>query len=199
MRSGYESFYEIFQRIIDGIYSEDNFNKNLLVESAGQLRNEFRTSRRLYSAMTLNIIDRDFLQWRNSVIRARYNDIITSMNAISIVCHIRDKCIMMGDVPKNILPLIKKDFSPKYIAVKAPHHGTKKYFSGDIPYGTYEIISNGGYATRKVCSEIVERAMEKIVCTRAHSAPKKYCIYAGENGCSEKCEKVGASYSISLK
>lgn len=129
--------------------------------------------------------------------RQQYHSLVTSMNSISIVCDCNTRFLFLGDVPVNVIHYFRSSLCNKYRFVKIQHHGTEKYFTANTPYGSYNLISNGGYEKRKVSEHFIGR--EKVICTNAHDDPQRFCAYYASNGvCSSKCIKVNMSSLVNL-
>lgn len=73
--------------------------------------------------------------------------LIKSMNDCSIVMHIENKVLALGDVSSKIFNIIRKNsefISERYEVIKIAHHGTKAYYCGNLPEAYYFLISNSG-------------------------------------------------------
>lgn len=147
-----------------------------------QLNNQRRQFRGRLDAERLDIIKR--------FSRQQYHSLITSMNAISVVCDHKDQFIFLGDVPIRVIDYIASSFNSAYDYVKVQHHGTKAYFAKKAPVGKFNIISNGGFKKRKVNEQHI--GANKIICTNAHNNPKDFCDYyiINKNQCASNCIKL---------
>lgn len=140
--------------------------------------------------------DEDSLENIKLFCRQQYHSLITSMNAISIVCDCEQRFAYLGDVPATIIDYLCNSFNAPYQCVKIQHHGTDAYYTSCTPEGLYWIISNGGYERRKVCSDFVMSGPTKI-CTNAHEKPELFCNYYLSTGtCSLTCQKVIHEYHL---
>lgn len=122
--------------------------------------------------------------------RQQYHSLVTSMNAISIVCDYNEKFIFLGDAPTNVVDFLynNSQFSDWYHFVKVQHHGTPSHFTPNTPKGGYNVISNGGHFYRKVSEEYLDSGI--VLCTNAHELPEKYCQHHYfHNECSHNCIK----------
>lgn len=122
--------------------------------------------------------------------RQQYHSLVTSMNAISIVCDYNEKFIFLGDAPANVVDFLydNSQFSDWYHFVKVQHHGTPSHFTLNTPKGEYNVISNGGHFYRKVSEEYLDSGI--VLCTNAHELPEKYCQHHYfHNECSHNCIK----------
>jgi|GEM_PF-2657673 len=130
--------------------------------------------------------------------RNQYHGLITTMNAISIVCDSEQKFIFMGDLPAAIVEHLHKSFKPRYTVVKIQHHGTQPYYTSVTPTGQYYIISNGGYERRKVGEQFVSNLNGgEILCTNAHEIAGKYCSYWLKNKqCKNTCKQLSKEETI---
>jgi len=148
----------------------------------------------------LKELDNDTLQMIKNFSLQQCHWLITSMNATSVVCHIEDRFIFLGDAPKDIVDHIHQCFSKHYKFVKIQHHGTKAHFSDKTPIGKYNLISNGGFEKRKVSKKYINtnnKINNFIICTNAHKQPYKFCEYNNsifQNLCKLNCIKVSKQF-----
>lgn len=140
------------------------------------------------------------LQFIKYFSRQQYHSLVTSMNAISLICDYGDKFIFLADAPTDIVDNISPDFNERYTFVKIQHHGTKRYFTNKTPVGYYNIISNGGYQRRKISEEFIKNiGTNKILCTNAHNNPADYCSYYLKKGeCSPMCVKIQKEHPLTV-
>jgi ribonuclease BN (tRNA processing enzyme) len=57
--------------------------------------------------------------------------------------HRMNGCIFFGDATRTAIKRIHGDFKPWYSVVKVPHHGTRDYWSPDLPDGEVYLIPFG--------------------------------------------------------
>lgn len=169
------SEHTVEQRILN----EDNNIIFRFERSFGDLIGNRETYKEInYSSYYGKIIKRYYYQ--------RYNSLITTMNAISLVCACEDKFIFLGDVPPNVIEYISHDFEKCYKVVKIQHHATARYYTNYTPTGETYIFSNAGYKNRKIDSRFFDK------CNRVICAQKGYHIHSCNKydlicGCHKKC------------
>lgn len=126
--------------------------------------------------------------------RQQYHSLVTSMNAISIVCDCDDKFLFLGDAPSCVVDYLhnKSLLKDWYQFVKIQHHGTPSHFTINTPKGSNNVISNGGYIYRKVCEKY--QGHVPILCTNAHEQPKDFCqLYRRYRTCPIDCIRMYGS------
>lgn len=116
----------------------------------------------------------------------RYHSLITTMNAISLVCTYENKFIFLGDVPPNIIEYINRDFEKCYEVVKIQHHATTRYYTEYTPKGETYIFSNAGYINRKIDSRFLDKC-SKVICTQKGSHIHSCYKYDSTGNCDKKC------------
>jgi len=129
----------------------------------------------------------------------QYNSLVTSMNAISLVCDCDEKFLFLGDAPKGVVDYLQSNslFNDRYQFVKIQHHGTESHYTRKKPNGEYSLISNGGYSNRKVY--VKYQNSKHILCTNAHNHPDSFCqYYIDKKECSPNCDKVDTGHVIHL-
>lgn len=106
---------------------------------------------------------------------------IKCMNDCSIVMQCDNEILMLGDIGRFILEhSILFDFRIKdeYKAVKVSHHGTKPYFSDQLPTAKVYLISNSGKSNTswRISEKYpLHYSKDKMMCTNTN--PKR-CIVA---------------------
>ena len=126
---------------------------------------------------------------------AQYHALIDGLNATSVVCQLGERALFSGDAPPKVFRLLRNEgaLHPAYRVVKLPHHGTGRYFTPALPAAEHYIVSNGGYASRKVGTRVLEAlavACPGCVfhCTDAHVRAARDCQYVGDHGgCHPAC------------
>lgn len=115
-----------------------------------------------------------------------------------------ERCLFTGDVSKTIINHLSAsgDFGNNvYKILKAPHHGTKAYYSESLPKSEYLLISNGGFINWKICSEYNTSKYPNRFCTNGNDIENKkiYCdLYEKEKNGSCKCITNFKGMSINI-
>jgi ribonuclease BN (tRNA processing enzyme) len=86
-------------------------------------------------------------------------------NKVSLV-FASDNVLMTGDIdPYTFDNYIVSDLSKHYKIIKAPHHGTKKYFSNKLPTCKELLIPNGYYKANHFISEYYPLKYDNVHCS----------------------------------
>jgi hypothetical protein len=205
-----EELSVIFNALLDeyreplmGVMSEfiDSFGEYIIaLHEAGEANSSlaFRAYERL---MQIRISFKDGLYDKkkhafDEFAREQYHNLVSCMNSLSIVFDCGERFLFFGDATTKVIDHLADTslFNSKYEFIKLPHHGTARHFSSKIPLGNYNLISNGGYLSRKVSASYMNRS--NIICTDAHINPNMYCSYNSTHKCPANCIKVNTQFSI---
>lgn len=104
---------------------------------------------------------------------------IRNMNECSIIFQCNDEIAAFGDATPRIIKYLKinKILSHrKYKLVKVPHHGTRGYWSEDLPTADYYCISNSGSKQKNwtICEKYGMNYNDSVVCTNTYAARCEY-------------------------
>ncbi len=111
---------------------------------------------------------------------------IKNMNECSVVFEVKGEIIAFGDISERIIKYMKKCnimSCDKYKIVKVQHHGTKRYWSDELPAAKVYLISNSGEKNQNW--SIDERYglnyAEKVACTNDNDSRCEYS--SGDKKC----------------
>lgn len=190
LRERKDTFVSVLDGMLDALENvEENYahERSTREEAIGALESarqylelERRTFRRAIED------EENTLQMVGQFARQQYHALVTNLNATSIVCDCENKFALLGDATPEIINHLHslRQFNDNYEIVKLQHHATSRYYTPNTPKGNNWIVSNGGYARRKVGGLFVDNAKE-IICTNAYES-KDYCEYAAQHNCSCK-------------
>lgn len=116
--------------------------------------------------------------------------VLSIQNSSSIVFHNTEgdnTALFLGDVDKknyekHVRPEVEK-VEKQYRYIKVAHHGTRDYYTGELPVSSYLIISNGGWKSAPISCMYKNRYRKALfVCTN-----NNYCEYRQSlpNGASD--------------
>lgn len=125
---------------------------------------------------------------------------IKNMNECSIVFKNEQDVIAFGDVTPPVLKYLKKNKilkAERYKLVKVPHHGTKDYWSDDLPKAKAYLISNSGVKQPrwKIFHKYGEEYHENVRCTNKNFIR---CKYYQDGGRCANCNIRARATEISL-
>lgn len=120
--------------------------------------------------------------------------VLSIQNSSSIVFHNTEgdnTALFLGDVDKkNYEKHVRPEVKKQYRYIKVAHHGTRDYYTGELPASSYLIISNGGWKSAPISCMYKNRYRNVLfVCTN-----NNYCEYRQSlpNGASHsKCTVCG--------
>lgn len=94
---------------------------------------------------------------------------IKNMNECSIVLQQEKNILALGDISNKVLKYLKKckRISDSYKFIKIAHHGTKSYYSKDLPKAKKYFVSNSGEWRKdwSIYKEYHDKYYEKMYCT----------------------------------
>lgn len=106
------------------------------------------------------------------------NTLIKTQNECSIVFSNRQDILALGDASPRVVKYLysKARIKKQYKYLKAPHHGTKLYYTDDLPDSNIVFISNSGrrYMNWKIAKEYFSRFNCRVMCT--NNVPER-CEY----------------------
>ncbi len=103
--------------------------------------------------------------------------VLSIQNSSSIVFHNTEgdnTALFLGDVDKkNYEKHVRPEVKKQYRYIKVAHHGTRDYYTGELPASSYLIISNGGWKSAPISCMYKNRYRKVLfVCTN-----NNYCEY----------------------
>lgn len=153
-----------FYRLADG---EGESNRNLEGQYAELVTQFERIHQRLENAEEqLHIV---VSQENIKIIDSKLSNLIKSQNDCSVVFSYEKYILATGDASKKIIKYLCDEgrIGDYYELLKAPHHGTKAYYSSLLPDAKYVFISNSGdkKINWKISKEYPDRYGDKVYCT----------------------------------
>ncbi|MEG0836226.1 MAG: hypothetical protein RR413_12370 [Christensenellaceae bacterium] len=115
-------------------------------------------------------------------VNAIFGSLIKGMNACSIVWH-NDICLACGDITPGVMSYLQPKLQHFYQLIKVSHHGTKSYFTHNLPNaGIYIISNNGSYRTNW---GIDERYPTRYNCCCTNNNDARCCVYRRCRHCND--------------
>lgn len=119
---------------------------------------------------------------------------VRNMNECSVVFSIRDEVIAFGDATKRVIREIKgtTGFCEKYKVVKVPHHGTRAYWTEELPIAKRYLVSNSGEKNLKwsIYEKYGEKYKDRMMCTNNN---ENRCVHKSTINQCTNCNSTGMS------
>lgn len=134
----------------------DTFLKvySLYIDGDGEaLQQELQKLQKRYEAMEQSIVSLDLGEVDNDRLKDIHSIKVKSINDSSIVFQSRYNrdVLALGDVSGKVINYLwaNRLLSPQYRVIKVQHHGSKAYWSDNLPEAKWYLISNSGWAYMK--------------------------------------------------
>lgn len=102
-------------------------------------------------------------------IESNYKKLIRSQNDSSVIFSRGEDILALGDASKKIVRHLVKEkrIAKHYTYLKAPHHGTNRYYADELPEADHVFISNSGkkQVKWKISDKYPERYQNAVQCT----------------------------------
>lgn len=194
LRERLDTFLEHADRYVDTFLKVYSL---YICKDGENLLPELEKLKKKYKMMTQSIVKLNLSDEAND----RLNDIhsirVKSINDSSIVFQSRYNrdVLALGDVSSKILNYLQANrlVTDQYNVVKVQHHGSKAYWSDNLPTAKWYLISNSGWAYMKwrIYEKYGSDYMEGILCT--NDREKRCSYYDGKAG--KKCQSCQVSAS----